>query len=272
MKARLQSSTLYPIMFLLVDSTDHVTGKTGLTPTVTISKNGAAFASPAGAVTELGSGWYALAGNATDRATLGDLIIHATGTGADPVDDRYVIVAFNPFLATLGSGVVAASVTGAVGSVTAAVNVGTIEGADATDAITAAAEAALTSTDTTVGTIAADVTTLLGRLSSARAGYLDNLSAGAVALASGVAVTTAAAQKIADTVLRRTTANVEASSDGDTIGGRSLYGAVARLVHKVSTSAGTMTVTKADDTTALTTAVLTTDASADPVTTVDPAA
>jgi len=34
------------------------------------------------------------------------------------------------------------------------------------------------------------VTTLLSRLSSARAGYLDNLSAGAVALASGVTVTT----------------------------------------------------------------------------------
>lgn len=58
-----------------------------------------------------------------------------------------------------------------------------IEGVDATDAITAAAEAALASTDTTVGAIAADVTTLLSRLSATRAGYLDNLSAGAVATA-----------------------------------------------------------------------------------------
>lgn len=97
MKARKQSSTAYPILFLMVDSTDHVTGKTGLTPTVTISKNGAAFGSPSGAVTELSSGWYALAGNATDRNTIGEFLIHATGTGADPLDDRYLIVSFDPF-------------------------------------------------------------------------------------------------------------------------------------------------------------------------------
>ena len=97
MKARKQSSTSYPILFLMVDSTDHVTGKTGLTPTVTISKNGGAFASPAGAVTELSSGWYAIAGNATDRNTVGELLIHATATGADPLDDRYLIVPFDPF-------------------------------------------------------------------------------------------------------------------------------------------------------------------------------
>jgi len=97
MKARKQSSTSYPILFLMVDSTDHVTGKTGLTPTVTISKNGGAFASPSGAVTELSSGWYAIAGNATDRNTVGELLIHATGTGADPLDDRYLVVPFDPF-------------------------------------------------------------------------------------------------------------------------------------------------------------------------------
>lgn len=97
MKARKQSTTSYPILFLMVDSTDHVTGKAGLTPTVTISKNGGAFASPSGAVTELSSGWYALAGNATDRNTVGELLIHATGTGADPLDDRYLVVGYDPF-------------------------------------------------------------------------------------------------------------------------------------------------------------------------------
>lgn len=97
MKQRQQFSTLYPITFLMVDSTDHVTGKSGLTPTVTISKNGGAFAPSSGAVSEIGNGWYALAGNATDRETLGDLLIHATGTGADPVDDRYCVVPWDPF-------------------------------------------------------------------------------------------------------------------------------------------------------------------------------
>ena len=100
MKQRQQSSTSYPVTFLMVDSSDHITGKTGLTPTVTVSKNGSAFGSPSGAVSEIGSGWYALAGNATDRATLGDLLIHATATGADPVDDRYCIVPWDPFNAT----------------------------------------------------------------------------------------------------------------------------------------------------------------------------
>lgn len=100
MKLRKQSSTTYPITFLMVDSSDHLTGKTGLTPTVTISKNGAGFGAPSGAVSEVGNGWYALAGNATDRGTLGDLLIHATGTGADPVDDRYTIVPWDPFDAT----------------------------------------------------------------------------------------------------------------------------------------------------------------------------
>lgn len=97
MKARKQSSTSYPILFLMVDSTDHVTGKTGLSPTVTISKNGGAFAAPSGAITELSSGWYAIAGNATDRNTIGELLIHATGAGSDPMDDRYLIVPFDPF-------------------------------------------------------------------------------------------------------------------------------------------------------------------------------
>lgn len=100
MNLRKQSSTSYPITFLMVDSADHIAGKTGLTPTVTISKNGAAFGAPAGAVTEVGEGWYELAGNATDRSTLGDLLVHAEATGADPVDDRYTIVPWDPFDAT----------------------------------------------------------------------------------------------------------------------------------------------------------------------------
>ncbi len=97
MKLRKQGSTTYPITFLMVDSADHLTGKTGLTPTVTISKNGGAFAAPVGEVTEIGNGWYALAGHATDRDTLGDLLIHAGSAGADPVDDRYLVVPWDPF-------------------------------------------------------------------------------------------------------------------------------------------------------------------------------
>lgn len=74
------------VMVLMVDSTDHVTGKTGLTLTITASKNGAAFASISPTVTERGDGWYSIALTASHTDTEGDLALHITGTGADPTD------------------------------------------------------------------------------------------------------------------------------------------------------------------------------------------
>lgn len=93
-----QSSTAQPLQFLLVSSTDHVTPVTGLgsAPVATLSKNGASFAAASGAVSEVGNGWYKVAGNATDTGTLGALIVHATGTGADPADREYEVVSFDP--------------------------------------------------------------------------------------------------------------------------------------------------------------------------------
>lgn len=99
-----QSSSAKAIPFYMVDSADHIAAKTGLTPTVTISKNGAAFATPAGAVAEIGSGWYRIAGNATDSNTIGSLLIHATATGADPYDIEHEVVAFNVDSATVTVG------------------------------------------------------------------------------------------------------------------------------------------------------------------------
>src|SRR5262249_47192594 len=89
-----------PLVFLMVDSSDHISGKTGLAPAVTISKAGGGFASPAGAVTEVGNGWYKVAGNATDSNTLGPLLLHGSAAGADPTDDRFDVVAYDPQSAT----------------------------------------------------------------------------------------------------------------------------------------------------------------------------
>ena len=75
---------------------------TGKTPTVTLSKNGGAFASPAGAVTELANGWYSVAGNATDSGTLGPLLLHATAADCDPTDEVFEVVAYDPALTSLG--------------------------------------------------------------------------------------------------------------------------------------------------------------------------
>ena len=130
----LQSSTQSPLLFFMVQSSDHLTGLTGASPAVTISKAGAAFASPSGAVTEISSGWYKVAGNATDSNTLGPLALHATAASGDPCDILVAnIVAYDPQNATsLGLSRIDATISsrstysgGAVASVTAAVTVGT---------------------------------------------------------------------------------------------------------------------------------------------------
>ncbi len=95
-----QSSTAKPLTFFMTDSSDHISGKTGLSPTVKIGKNGGAGAAPSGAVSEIDStnlpGWYKVAGNATDSNTLGPLQLHATAFGADPCDKEFCVVAFDP--------------------------------------------------------------------------------------------------------------------------------------------------------------------------------
>src|SRR6266478_4504814 len=96
-KQRQLASTSYHIMFLLVQSADHITGLTGASPTVTLSKDAGAFGAASGAVTEVSAGWYKLAANATDRNTLGSLALHATAASADPTDDLYEIIAGDPF-------------------------------------------------------------------------------------------------------------------------------------------------------------------------------
>jgi hypothetical protein len=109
-----QNSTSAPIPFrLVVTASGILAPATGLTPTVTITKNGGSFATPSGAVTEVGNGWYMIAGNATDTNTLGPLIVYATGTLAiiDPTTSTHQVVAFDPNNANLGISNVTANVT-----------------------------------------------------------------------------------------------------------------------------------------------------------------
>jgi len=75
--------------------------------------------------------------------------------------------------------------------------------------------------------------------------------------------------EVADTVLRRSTANIEASGTGDALNLRSLYGLIAQGVHNTQVSGGTLTVTKSDDTTVLGTRTVTTDSAAEPITGID---
>jgi len=94
-----QNQTAKPLLFKM-KLAGTANPATGLSPTVTLSKNGGAFGSPAGAVSEIGSGWYKVAGNATDSNTLGPLALYATGTGADPTDELFEVTAYDPYDAT----------------------------------------------------------------------------------------------------------------------------------------------------------------------------
>jgi hypothetical protein len=198
-----QSQTAQPLLFLMISSTDHVSGVTGLSPTVTISKNGGAFAAPAGAVTEVGLGWYKVAGNATDSNTLGPLLLHATGTGADPCDERFDVVAFDPQSATSlgltnldatvssrstyagadtgGTTTLLSRITGSLAPTTgdAYARIG-LNGAGLTaigDTRLANLDATVSSRSTYGGGDTSGTTTLLARLTATRAGLLDNLDA-----------------------------------------------------------------------------------------------
>jgi hypothetical protein len=85
-----QYNTTEVLPFKMVSAADSVTPVLGLVAGldlfVTISKNGGAFAAPAGTVSEVGEGWYAIAPNAVDANTAGPLVLNAVGTACDPAD------------------------------------------------------------------------------------------------------------------------------------------------------------------------------------------
>lgn len=86
------NSLRYPLTFHMVQSNDHITSATGLSPVVEICKVGGIFESPVGAVSEVGMGWYKLGPNATDVDTPGPLLLKASATGADDVDVEFDVV------------------------------------------------------------------------------------------------------------------------------------------------------------------------------------
>lgn len=114
----IKQDTEVPLVFLMISSADHISPITGLTPTVTISKNGDAFASPAGTVSEIGNGWYQVEPDVADTDTLGPVILHATAGGADPTDAVYNIVDALVDLGPTQTTTIIGNIQGSVGSVT----------------------------------------------------------------------------------------------------------------------------------------------------------
>lgn len=94
----LKQATAYTRMFYLVD--------TGLTPTVTISKAGAAFGAADNSPAEVSDGWYKLDLTTTDTNTAGELCYHfSTGTNKDFQDQ----VGANVVANALAAGVIGSS-------------------------------------------------------------------------------------------------------------------------------------------------------------------
>ncbi len=116
----LKQSTQVTITILMVDSSDHITGKTGLAAglTITASKAGGASATITPTVAEIDNsamkGVYSLVFTTTHTNTLGEFVINITATGADPATYWFQVSTYLP-------GEIVTSVSGAVGSVTGAV-------------------------------------------------------------------------------------------------------------------------------------------------------
>ena len=118
--ALLKQSTAYVRTFFLVQSADHLSALTGATPTVNISKAGAAFGAAAGAVAEIGNGWYKCSLTTADTGTLGDLAFHVTATSADDTDFVDQVIAFD--LGTALSSQTVGTVTSVTNGVTVTTN------------------------------------------------------------------------------------------------------------------------------------------------------
>jgi len=73
-------------IFVMVDSTARPDGKTGLSPTVTLAGDGAAFGASTNSASEISSGFYKIDLTQAERS-FDTLAIHSTGAGADAWDD-----------------------------------------------------------------------------------------------------------------------------------------------------------------------------------------
>lgn len=95
MAERIPQNTSLRIPLKGVLTSDHLTPAVGLSPVVTISKNGGAFTNPFGGVTvatEMSNGWYYFQNDTGDTNTPGPLIIRATAATMDPIEVVYTVV------------------------------------------------------------------------------------------------------------------------------------------------------------------------------------
>lgn len=289
MSERIPQSVAKRVGFRAYLTSDGKTPATGKTIAITISKNGGAFGNPAAGATNataISSGFYYFDLGTGDTDTQGPLLWRgAEGTIDDAGGVYEVVSAVNagftgiddvPTNAELAAALAAAD--DAVLAAIAALNNLSSAGAQSAAAAALVAYGA----STYAGGDTSGTTTLLSRLTSTRAGYLDNLSGGAVALAStildaaGLRSALGLASANLDTQLGDLpTANENADAllgrnvAGGSSTGRTVKEALYFLRNKWTIAGGTLTVYATDDTTSAWTASVTQTAG-DPVSASDP--
>ncbi|WP_298827557.1 hypothetical protein [uncultured Piscinibacter sp.] len=195
---------------------------------------------------------------------------------SDPADESSVLAAIAALnnLSSGGAQAAAAAALAAYGAATGA-QVAAVE-ADTQDlqlqigvdgaGLTAIGDARLANLDAAVSSratlAAADVWAVGTRTLTSYGTLIADIWAG---------MTSAAANKQADHVWRRTLANIAASSDGDAVTFRSPLGAMRKLVNKLATIVGVLTIYEEDDTTVAGQQAMTTDPTAENVTALDTA-
>lgn len=206
----LKQSTAANVMVFLTDSADHVSGKSGLTLTITASKDGAAFSSIGPTVTERGSGWYSVALTTAHTDTLGDLALHVTSAGADPTDLTCRIVAGSLDADVSTRSTYAGADTSGTTTLLSRLTSGRATNLDNLDATISSrlATAGYTAPNNAgITTIIGYVDELESRLTSTRAALLDNLDAAVssrAATGADMGLTAGAVDAIWDEVLELT--------------------------------------------------------------------
>jgi hypothetical protein len=148
-------------------SSDHFSTATGLSPAITISKNGGSFANPAAGasvMTEIGTtGWYKFSLGTGDTDTIGALIIRATSATMDTIEVIYEVVKAVPVVnVTQVNGTAQTATMDTIKSETAAIKAKT-DNLPASPAATGDIPAA----STVASAVRTNLTTELGRIDAA---------------------------------------------------------------------------------------------------------
>lgn len=102
--ALIQQSSNYTRTFLMVLTSDHLTGSGSGGVTVNLSKAGGVFSLATGSAIAISGGLYSISLNSTDTSTMGDLSFYCTGTGVDPTNFTDQIIGINLLAPSLTCG------------------------------------------------------------------------------------------------------------------------------------------------------------------------